>query len=381
VSTLRTWILAGQSNMEGYGLLSEIRHTAPDERVQSFSSAGRWETAVDPLHRLAESFTPVHLDLMREGNPALEGVSDEEIARLTAEARVYGAGLGIPFARAVRDATGAPVGLIPAAHGGTSLEQWSPARREEGGRSLYGAMLERARRAADQRDIELAGILWYQGESDASDVATATTYADRFDAWVAAARSDLGLPDLPVIVVQLGRFIGADGFAGWDAVCEAQRTLSERTSATACVAAADLPLADPIHISAAGFDRLGGRVARIALGGDELRLSDVRRASDAINGFPTVRVRATGVRGGWRDAGPIPGFQVVDAAGRPHDAAAVFDAAPAPDDPSTIVLRLTALPEGARISYGLGLDAVVTLVDAEDMPLPVFAPQPIGTAE
>ncbi|MCL4218335.1 MAG: hypothetical protein KJ052_15210, partial [Candidatus Hydrogenedentes bacterium] len=37
-----------------------------------------------------------------------------------------GAGLGLPFAKAVAEATGRPIGLVPCAHGGTSMTQWSP---------------------------------------------------------------------------------------------------------------------------------------------------------------------------------------------------------------------------------------------------------------
>ncbi len=48
--TRDVWLLIGQSNMQGYGLLREA--TPPDPRVFNFSSAGTWETAQEPLHRL-----------------------------------------------------------------------------------------------------------------------------------------------------------------------------------------------------------------------------------------------------------------------------------------------------------------------------------------
>jgi hypothetical protein len=70
-------------------------------------------------------------------------------------------------------------------------------------------MLMRVERAGALRDIDLAGILWYQGEADADDLGLARTYAARFDAWVAEARSDLDDAALPVHVVQLGRAVRA----------------------------------------------------------------------------------------------------------------------------------------------------------------------------
>ena len=61
--------------------------------------------------------------------------------------------------------TGVPIGLIPAAHGGTSMQQWNPALRDLGGESLYGATVERFRAIWRQ---SRRCILWYQGESDAN---------------------------------------------------------------------------------------------------------------------------------------------------------------------------------------------------------------------
>jgi hypothetical protein len=175
--------------------------------VLVFSSAGAWEPAAEPLHRLWESFTPVHQELMRPGLPAADqGLSDAELARRAARERVTGAGLGLAFGIAMAQSSGRRIGLVAAAHGGTSLEQWSPALKDRGGHSLYGAMLERIARAGGR----LRGVLWYQGESDAHDVEAGRSYAERFDRWIAALRSDTGRPDLPVIAVQIGRVIPAD---------------------------------------------------------------------------------------------------------------------------------------------------------------------------
>ena len=57
------WVLAGQSNMQGCGWLEGVLQ--PDPRVWTFTSAGEWQIAAEPLHRLWESFTHVHQDFMR----------------------------------------------------------------------------------------------------------------------------------------------------------------------------------------------------------------------------------------------------------------------------------------------------------------------------
>jgi len=65
-------------------------------------------------------------------------------------------------------------------HGGTSMAQWSPPLRNKGGASLYGAMMRRYEKLGQP----IAGLLWYQGESDANREA-ASVYTqkmiERFD--------------------------------------------------------------------------------------------------------------------------------------------------------------------------------------------------------
>ena len=52
-----------------------------------------------------------------------------------------------------------------------------------------------------------------------------------------------------------------------------------------------------------------------------------------------------------------------------------LDASVDPASPDTVVLKLQdAVPEGAFLSYGFGLDPIANLIDAEDMAAPVFGP-------
>jgi sialate O-acetylesterase len=381
-STLDTWILAGQSNMQGAGFLSE--GLPPDERVWNFSSAGKWEMAREPLHRLWASYLPAHQDLMR---PFLteeqNALSDAELDAL--EVGPQGTGLGLAFGQTLADALDRPIGLISASHGGTSLDHWDPAKKDEHG--LYGAMLQRAKDAG----APIRGILWYQGESEAF-AKLGATYAERFTDWIAAARADLGLPELPVLLVQLGNLLIKDPEwnceTDWDLVREALRQVGETVPHTAATTAVDLGLVDGIHLNAKGLIRLGRRMARQALhltdqpqipGGPRLERLESTTSGNNLAG---VRVVCSDLTGAWQPE-KIFGFSIRTAEGQPHPTLDILTVQPDPADMTMLDVRLNMPPEdpalaGATLGYGLGFDPCCNAVDAADMPLCAFLPKPMG---
>jgi sialate O-acetylesterase len=392
---LETWILAGQSNMDGRGLLGDPRaRLRPVDAVRALNSAGNWEVAVDPLNRPWESFTPVHRTLARakleEDDDPQRHLGDAELAQLDRQHRKTGAGLGVAFGQALARAKGTDIGLIPAAHGGTSLQEWSVGPARDGGRSLSGSLLARVDRARATAEIELAGILWFQGEADATPSDSAT-YAQDFDTWVTAIRQQLNAPQLPVYVVQLGRVVTTElnstparnGWveAAWDVIREAQRTAPQRLAAVSMVSAVDLGLVDSCHIDAPGLLRLGRRLARLALcGGRSPNVVRVERGPDAGNGLHQVRVVCDGVDGAWLPGSHISGFEIRDASNRRHRSIDVVDAHPQPDDPRNIKVVLSSDGEfdrGLRVGYGLGFNPSCNAVDAGDMALPAFAAKPV----
>ncbi len=384
------WVLAGQSNMEGYGLLNYPAlavASSSDPRVWSFTSAGNWEIAEEPLHRVWESFTPVHQDMLRPGLSETDRLlSNEELARRERENGVYGAGLGISFATAMADATGNNIGLIPAAHGGTTLEQWDFKRKSEGGKSLYGSMLQRIREAREDADFELKGVLWYQGESDCHP-GNSATYGERLAAWIEALRADLAMPNLPVYIIQLGRviqFSSPGGFGdrtSWDEIRDAQRAIPERVRNTGTVSAIDLGLSDSVHIDTPGLIRLGKRLARLALSSsDGPRVTKIEMGETTPNGFVTLRVVCEGVTGGWVPRTRIVGFEIRHAPGvEPRDLT-VIEANADARDPKVINLLLCGgyqAYENMELGYGLGHNPPCTLVDEADMPMPAFLPRAV----
>ncbi len=375
------WVLAGQSNMQGCGWLKGAM--APDKRLWSFTSAGRWEMAEEPLHRFWESFTPIHQKLMRAWMPGADDkVSDEEYARRENETRTAGSGLGMAFGAALADALGKPIGLIPAAHGGTNLDQWSPALKHLGGHSLYGAMLERIHLAGGN----LRGILWYQGESDTTMMELGLSYSRRLDEWVDAVRADTGNPDLPVYAVQIGRVVepaDRQGFwCGWDLVREALRSLPERKAHTAVTSALDLPLVDMIHIDTPGLIRLGKRLAKLALaakqiGPDIAAIERFRSPTGLVN---AIRVRFNGLEGNWNRKTCIGGFSVhlPDEKYRPPLNVVNVWVDPEGSGNDIIVLLNREMEPDVKLGYGLGLDPDCDLADEADQPLCAFLPRPVN---
>jgi hypothetical protein len=112
---------------------------------------------------------------------------------------VAGVGLGRTFAKTLlRAHHGVSIGLIPAAFGGTSLDEWKP------GDKLYNDAVRRAQEA--MKSGKLRGILWHQGEADAGTEEHVNTYRERFANLVTHLRADLNAPDVPVVVGELGEF-------------------------------------------------------------------------------------------------------------------------------------------------------------------------------
>jgi type 1 glutamine amidotransferase len=385
------WVLAGQSNMEGVGDLVDV--TPPNSRVMLLGSDGKWQQAEEPLHWLVDSPDPVH-----SGDPKTRA----ERSAQTHKTRKKGAGLGLPFAVAMVESTGVPVGLVACAHGGTSMAQWSPAKKEEGGGSLYGSMLRQVNLAGGK----VKGVLWYQGESDAMGGAS-NVFPRVFSDFIDSVRSDFGQPELPFYYVQIGRFVNGSDPKGWNAVQDAQRVLVDRVPNTAVIAVIDRELDDGIHVGTQGLKLAGQRLAAIAqrelfgqVGATTPTFDRVSRGPNntlvvkfkGVNMDSARRVRNSATLGGGmggmmrgngasladsngiglRPERHIAGFSI-----RKDDGTAlplIFESGVGKAR-DTVILKLSGpLPEKASLWYGYGLDPYCNLVDGSDMAVPVFGP-------
>lgn len=361
--------------MEGRGEL--IHALPPDDRIFCFTSAGFWETAKEPMHRLWESYTTSHIIINRRYQAPGEAEKTEaELAEIELRERTRHTGPGHFFAKMMADATGREIGVIAAAHGGMSLEEWS--HKEKGTDRLYGAMLDRIRKAGGN----LKGILWYQGESDAG-IDTAPTYAERFEAWVNEVRKDTGIPDLPVLVVQIGRYAVRSWPEGmWDLTRKALYELPDKVPHTACVTAVDLGLLDAIHVNARGARRVGERLARVAL--------DMQEKPGAVSGVrvkrvcksdkkhiplaaDVIKVECSGVVGSWKPDENIVGFEVYQEDGKTLADSCVYAAFGCPDEPGSICVAVSApLTGGEILTYAKGINTFCNAVDEADNALCAF---------
>ena len=335
------WLMAGQSNMGGYALMK--RETEPDPRVLFASIVDQWVVAKDPVHNLffrGTAFIPKEA----EGAEAAEGSQD-------VNKPVIGCGPCLFFGKHLARYTDRPIGLVGVTSGGWMAQVWDPARMQEGkmpGRPyLYGPMIQRVIQAGGYG--KLKGMVWDQGGSDAiQKISVSKDYEQNLTAFVHGVRRDTGNPHLPVIVVQMGPVCSSampgvagkcregeeydDLFAAYTLGCErvreAERRVAEKLENVYLVPSADLyPLDDPVHWGFEAYERLGPRVAEVALSqvykiaghGTPIKLQSIEtverrdaRTGGEIPGHhqTTVRLHFSGVSGRLRAAGRPLGFSL-----------------------------------------------------------------------
>lgn len=214
-SGLQLFLLIGQSNMAGRGQVTPAdEQTNP--RLFMLDKACAWVPAKDP----------VHFD----------------------KPKVAGVGLCSEFARAVaaKDPA-AKVGLVPCAFGGTTLDQWKP------GSALYTNAVARMRVAL--KSGQLKAILWHQGEGD-SAASKVATYPARFAAMIERLRNDLGAPDVPVLVGELGASYNAS-YAPFNAMLAQVTNAVPRSALVSSAGLGSNP--DKVHFSADALRDFGKR--------------------------------------------------------------------------------------------------------------------------
>ena len=228
---LHLYLLVGQSNMAGRGLLTDADRLL-SERVVKLAKDDQWDVGDEPIH------------------------FDKKTA---------GAGLGMSFARTMADADpDITVGLVPCAVGGSPIWQW-----EKPGRELFDNAIRRAKIA--MRDGTLKGILWHQGESNASGQKDAEAWGRRFVDMIGRMRAELG--DVPVVAGELGEYLkdnkdkkGESKFPYAGTVNAGLHAAEETLAKYAVVSAKDLkPNADILHFDTLSLRIFGRRYAEAML--------------------------------------------------------------------------------------------------------------------
>lgn len=229
------FVIAGQSNASGQGVLAELPVFVNADKAWLYTNAGHWSYLIEP--------------------------SDSNIGQVDAVSSdpITGASFASSFADSLYALTGRPVGLIPCAFGGSSIDQWT---RVAGlSRStLYGSMIARANEAADRG--ALRGIIYYQGEIDTSDAILTASWPAKFLQWVADVRSDLGIPDLPIIMTVLGPDPHSPVLPYWaDMVANQQQMILPHNCTRVFATDLSSKSVEPIHMTTSAQVILGQRYA------------------------------------------------------------------------------------------------------------------------
>ncbi|HTL51887.1 MAG TPA: sialate O-acetylesterase [Planctomycetota bacterium] len=356
------WMLGGQSNMQGIGWLEYALPTAP--LVRNFYMHDQWGVAKDPLHNLWDAVDSVHSS-RGNGKPQ--------------KSKFQGVGPGLSFGQAMQKRTGVPQGLIACAHGGTSMSEWDPAKLGMGGGSLYGASIRRAQKNGGR----VAGILWYQGESDANPAAVGL-YTQRMETLIAAFRRDLNDAALPFVAVQIGKFISQGPASNWNSIQEQQRRLPVRVPHMQVVPAIDLGLDDLIHVGGREMVVLGRRLCEAmdvlkrgkkAASGSlaPIELAGVTVRPCKVLGSAEIVVRFKNVKGRLQSTGDPSGFSLAGGGGGGVIRTTLQG--------NSAVIRTTIPMSDTgsfHLHYGQGFAPVCNMTDLGGRSLPVFGPVALG---
>jgi len=225
---LRLVLCIGQSNMAGRGLMDA---GAADtlRSVYLFNGDG-FERAAEPMNRY--STVRKELGMQRVGPVG-------------------------SFAARYAEVTGAPVGVVVNARGGSSIDEWLPGSETD----YLAKAVERIRAAGDWGDV--AAVLWHQGEADS---AHPERYEAKLRRLIGILRTKLGNPSLPVVFGEIAHWNWTNRVEGTAPFNAMLRSL--HIPHTACVSAEGLaPMKDETdpHFSAASQRELGRRYAEALL--------------------------------------------------------------------------------------------------------------------
>jgi hypothetical protein len=229
MAATEVYVLAGQSNMVGWGVASEL--TPPYSESQSAVKFWRDDGWVNLQAGFAE-------DAQHFGPEVSFG------ARLHATS------------------PSSDIYLVKCATGGTSLAvDWNA----DGSGAQYNSLKAAVAAAMNQlrgegRSPVIAGMAWMQGEQDAGNTTMASAYAANLTTFITSVRSDLGAPNMPFV---LGRIITAYGSAENNALVRtAQETVLGQVGAATWINTDDLQVGSYAnHYGTQGQIDLGIRFA------------------------------------------------------------------------------------------------------------------------
>jgi hypothetical protein len=233
VEPVKTFILAGQSNMAGMGEISEL--AAEMRQAPNNISIVEYKAR----NKFAEPwFGP-------------EVTFAHEIAKAWAKERIL---------------------IIKFAVDSSSLLAWLPDWSEKEARitdnadvgPLYQKLLKFIETVTFGIEVRFIGMMWMQGERDAKFQESANNYAKNFEEFIYHIRIDLNSPQLPFIYGQVNP--PAEQFPFVQTVRDAQVQIEHQVSGIKMIITDDLrKLEDRLHYNARGLKKMGRRFVRAFL--------------------------------------------------------------------------------------------------------------------
>jgi sialidase-1 len=220
------FLLVGQSNMAGRAAIEDADRSAIDGASLWDIGEKTWKPAVAPFNLYS---------------PHRKSASMQRLNCGPAFVREY-----------LRTHPGVKVGIVCAARGGTSIEEWKKGRTQPW--PLYDTAVNATRDALAGGDAELKGILWHQGEGNSSRW---DFYPAKLKDLIANFRADLGAPKVPFVFSQLGTW--RREYRAFNQMIVQQ---PQYIPHTLCVRTAGLSRIDQAHFDAEAQRELGRRYAK-----------------------------------------------------------------------------------------------------------------------
>ncbi|MEA1876334.1 MAG: sialate O-acetylesterase [Bacteroidota bacterium] len=207
-SKVRVFVLAGQSNMEGYGIIEDhendpgslidVIQNDVDGNWTEIGEVGNWNSLEG-----ASLYFARHEDTIRTNVTVGQGAYPNLI------------GAELMFAHKVDEYYDDPVLIIKTAWGGKNLavDFRPPSAGGETGES-YKSMIQIVQDVTKNietefpdmgvTDFEISGFAWFQGWNDGASDSYLNEYESNLYHLVNGVRNDLGNPDLPVVIASSG---------------------------------------------------------------------------------------------------------------------------------------------------------------------------------
>ncbi|HMQ49601.1 MAG TPA: sialate O-acetylesterase [Saprospiraceae bacterium] len=206
---VRVFVLAGQSNMQGYGVIEDAEND-PGSLVDVIANdaAGTWSKIGEPGNWT--TLEDVYLYFARDGETIQSNV--------TVGHGAYPELIGpeLMFAHQLDDYYEDPVLIIKTAWGGKNLaEDFRPPSAGGTTGEYYNAMIQTVRDVTENlgaefpnigtTDYKISGFAWFQGWNDGASDSFLNEYESNLHHLVNDIRNDLGNPHLPMVIASAGQ--------------------------------------------------------------------------------------------------------------------------------------------------------------------------------